>query len=198
MSKHEPPASSGAGTPFTAEQMLEMATKIGPHYQSSYARDYAQLGFDDRDTIASMLRFAADQLKATCQKRLSAPSEGAGSREKADDWICERHPWLPMGHEGCGGAGCPPDAAIPLLRNEIRLLRQELRERDSLHGLTAMALLEASREGSGETHKPGCDSQRTGNELWAAEYPRVCDCGAVAPSLRDIVRALGALTGEQP
>lgn len=74
----------------------------------------------------------------------AAPRETASPEE----WICEEHPWLPWEHDGCKGAGCLKSAAVPLLRSKIRFLRQELRERDSLHGLTARALLEyaASRE----------------------------------------------------
>ncbi len=43
-------------------------------------------------------------------------------------WFCESHPEHPMGHAGCAGAGVLEEACVPLLVNQIRLLKQEVRE----------------------------------------------------------------------
>lgn len=60
----------------------------------------------------------------------SAPVDAVPGEPVAEksDWYCETHPEHEMGHEGCGGAGVLDEARIALLANQIRLLKQEVRE----------------------------------------------------------------------
>lgn len=45
-----------------------------------------------------------------------------------DEWFCESHPDLPMGHDGCGGAGILGCARVERLAQLLRLAKQEVRE----------------------------------------------------------------------
>jgi len=46
------------------------------------------------------------------------------------DMICEEHPWLPWPHEECGGPGCPPYAAMDLMRQKVRALQSAVQDRE--------------------------------------------------------------------
>ena len=48
------------------------------------------------------------------------------------DMICEGHPWLEWPHDDCAGPGCPPSAAMTLMRQRERSLQIGLQLRDTI------------------------------------------------------------------
>jgi hypothetical protein len=68
--------------------------------------------------------------------------------DAAHDWYCERHPEQPMGHGGCRGAGIPECARIHVLLNQIRLLKQEIREAGMVRDEMAFAARRAAATNS--------------------------------------------------
>ena len=50
---------------------------------------------------------------------------------EAPDMICERHPWLEWPHDDCAGPGCPPAAAMVLMRRRERSLQIGMLSRDT-------------------------------------------------------------------
>lgn len=69
------------------------------------------------------------------------PVEGA-----ADKWYCEDHPEHLMGHNGCGGAGVPEHARIPLLLHLLRMERQKVREANRMRDDVVAAARRQAKE----------------------------------------------------
>jgi len=53
-------------------------------------------------------------------------------RDIKTDMICEQHPWLSWPHDECKGPGCPLDAAIGLMHQQIRALQIAVQARESM------------------------------------------------------------------
>ena len=48
------------------------------------------------------------------------------------DMICEAHPWLEWPHDDCAGPGCPPSAAMTLMKRRERSLQIGMQSRDTI------------------------------------------------------------------
>lgn len=75
-----------------------------------------------------------------CAKQKCAIVSISNNEVDMSKWYCEEHPDKDMGHDGCSGAGVLESARIPLLVLRNRLLKQELREVKSQHGMDVINL----------------------------------------------------------
>lgn len=86
-------------------------------------------------------------------RKMDKLRQGEAATETTD-MICEAHPWLEWPHDDCPGPGCPPTAAMILMKRRERSLQIGMQSRDTTIVDLRRRVLELE---SNETTKEGQD-----------------------------------------